>query len=65
MNRSETLISSNKMSTVDLIANDPVLAAMANGDIPWGDLLFRILIFHIVRIGLIQRYYNSTSNRVT
>ena len=27
------------MSTVDLIANDPVLAAMAKGDIPWGDLL--------------------------
>lgn len=27
------------MSTVDLIANDPILAAMAKGDIPWGDLL--------------------------
>ena len=34
-----SIISSNKMSTVDLIANDPILVAMAKGDIPWGDLL--------------------------
>jgi hypothetical protein len=27
------------MASVDLIANDPILAAMAKGDIPWGDLL--------------------------
>ena len=34
-----SVLPTRKMSTIDLIASDPILSAMAKGDIPWGDLL--------------------------